>query len=233
MKTSTKDEKEREEIEIERKVWSTCFLCEEEYSTPNNKHQQQQQEKEEEGGKEGNIVMNMDCLHSYCQECIEQSASTSLLCPICHSSLPTPLSSLPINFTLCYWQSLSPPLPSFTLPLIPLLVEEEENKLCDECEENKAEVHYSDCKYVFCLSCSDSIHSSRKTMKNHSISLITSLSSLKKSSLLPITSPIIQFYQCVLHNNVEKKLYCMTCNECVCVDCIADLHFNHSIGSVN
>ena len=24
----------------------------------------------------------------------------------------------------------------------------------------------------------------------------------------------------------------MTCNECVCVDCIADLHFNHSIGSV-
>ena len=116
MKRSTKEEKEREEIEIERKVWSTCFLCEEEYSTPTNKQQQQQQQQqqEKEGGKEveGNIVMNKECLHSYCKECIEQSASTSLLCPICHSSLPTPLSSLPINFTLCYWQSLSPPLPS-------------------------------------------------------------------------------------------------------------------------
>ena len=70
-------------------------------------------------------------------------------------------------------------------------------------------------------------------MKNHSISPITSsITSLKKSSLLPTTSPIIQFYQCELHNNEEKKLYCMTCNECVCVDCISDFHFNHSIGSV-
>ena len=143
MKRSTKEEKEREEIEIERKVWSTCFLCEEEYSTPTNKQQQ-----EEGGGKEveGNIVMNKECLHSYCKECIEQSfASTGslLLCPICHSSLPIPLSSLPINFTLCYWQSLSPPLPSITLPLIPLLADEEEKKVCDDCEDHKAEVHCS------------------------------------------------------------------------------------------
>ena len=82
---------QREELEIERKVWSKCSLCEDEY-------------------REGNIVMNMDCFHSYCKECIEQSASTSLICPICHSSLPTPLSSLPINYTLSYWQSLSLPL---------------------------------------------------------------------------------------------------------------------------
>ena len=225
MKTPTKEEKEREEIVIERKVWSTCFLCEEEYSTLNNKQQQ-----EERGKEEGNIVINRNCLHSYCKECIEQSASTSLLCPICHSSLSTPLSSLPINFTLCYWQSLSPPLPSFTLPLIP--PEEEEKKVCEDCEENKAEVHCSDCKISVCNSCSDSIHS-RRVMKNHSISPIaSSLSALKKSSLLPITSPIIQFYQCELHNNEEKKLYCMTCNECVCVDCIGDHHLKHSVITV-
>ena len=244
MNTLTIEEKEREEIEIERKVWSTCFLCEEEYSTPTNKQQQQQQQQQQQekegekvGGKEveGNIVMNKECLHSYCKECIEQSfASTGslLLCPICHSSLSTPLSSLPINFTLCYWQSLSPPLPSFTLPLIPLLADEEEKKLCEDCEENKAEVHCSDCKISVCNSCSDSIHS-RRVMKNHSISPITSsLSALKKSSLLPTTSPIIQFYQCERHNNEEKKLYCMTCNECVCVDCIGDFHNNHTIKSV-
>ena len=180
--------------------------------------------------------MNKECLHSYCKECIEQSfASTGslLLCPICHSSLPIPLSSLPINFTLCYWQSLSPPLPSFTLPLIPLLAEEEEEKkVCEDCEENKAEVHCSDCKYSLCVSCSDSIHS-RRIMKNHSISPITSsLSALKKSSLLPTTSPIIQFYQCERHNQKKMKLYCMTCNECVCVDCIGVSHINHAVKSV-
>ena len=221
MKTS-KEIKEREEIEIERKVWSTCILCEGEYPTPNNKD-------EEEGKEERNIVMNRDCFHSYCKECIEQSASTSLLCPICHSPLPTPLSSLPINFTLCYWQTLSPPLPSFILPLQPLLIEEEKiQKLCENCKEKKAEVRCSDCKFPLCVSCSDSIHTSI-IMKNHSISPITTL---KKSSLLPVTSPIIQFYQCELHNQKKMNLYCMTCNECVCVDCIADFHSNHSTKSV-
>ena len=76
MKTTSKEEKEREDIEIERKVRSKCFLCEEEYSTTNSNED-----------REGNIMMNKECLHSYCKECIEQSASTSLLlCPICHSS---------------------------------------------------------------------------------------------------------------------------------------------------
>ena len=87
MNKSTKgyfeQEMEWEELEIERKVWSKCSQCKVDFST-NTK-------------EEGNIVMNMNCFHSYCKECIEQSASTSLLCPICHSSLPTPLSSLPIN----------------------------------------------------------------------------------------------------------------------------------------
>ena len=215
--------KETKDIEIERKVWSECFLCEEEYSTTNSKL----------GGVKdgGHIVMNKECLHSYCKECIEQSASTSLQCPICHSSLSTPLSSLPINFTLCYWQTLSPPLPSFTLPSHPL-VEEDEKKLCEDCDENIAEVHCSDCKISVCHSCSDSIHS-RRVMKNHSISPITSSSSSLRSSILSVTSPIIQFYQCEVHNNEEQKLYCMTCNECICVDCTSsDLHTKHSITNI-
>ena len=69
-------------------------------------------------------------------------------------------------------------------------------------------------------------------MKNHSISPITTSLSLKKSSLLPTTSPIIQFYQCELHNQKKMKLYCMTCNECVCFDCISDFHFHHPVASV-
>ena len=34
------------------------------------------------------------------------------------------------------------------------------------------------------------------------------------------------------NNNNEKKLYCVTCNECVCVDCIGDNHRKHSITNV-
>ena len=46
---------EREELKIERKVWSKCSQCEEEYAK----------------GEGGNIVMNMNCFHSYCKECIQ------------------------------------------------------------------------------------------------------------------------------------------------------------------
>ena len=183
--------RQREELEIERKVWSKCSQCEEEYAK----------------GERGNIVMNMNCFHSYCKECIEQSASTSLLCPVCHSSLPTPLSSLPINYTLCYWQSLSPPLPPLLNNILNnnyKLEDEEDKKLCEDCEENKEEVRCFDCKISVCNSCADSIHS-RRVMKNHFITPINSSSpssslSLKKSNL-PLTSPIICFYQCERHNN--------------------------------
>ena len=150
--------------------------------------------------------MNKECLHSYCKECIEQSASTSLLYPICHSSLPTPLSSLPINFTLHYWQTLSP-LPLFTLPSQPLNdnIEEENKKICENCEEKKAEVYCSQCDCSLCVSCSDSIHLI-KIMKNHVISPITA-SSLLKKSMLPVTSPIFDYNECELHNQRAVILY--------------------------
>ena len=51
-------------------------------------------QQQEEGKEEGNVVMNKECLHSYCKECIEQSASTPLLCPICHSLPLLPLFQL-------------------------------------------------------------------------------------------------------------------------------------------
>ena len=51
MKT-TKEEKEREEMEIERKVWSKCSYVKKNFQ------------------KKNGIVMNMECYHSYCKECI-------------------------------------------------------------------------------------------------------------------------------------------------------------------
>ena len=214
---------EREELEIERKVWSKCSQCEEEYAK----------------GEGGNIVMNMNCFHSYCKECIEQSASTSLLCPVCHSSLPTPLSSLPINFTLCYWQSLSPPLPLLLNNINNMNSINNNNNnnkeyqhKCEDCEEEKGEVNYcSDCTSILCTSCSNEIHS-RKSMKNHSISSVSSFHSSTVAS--PEASPIIKLDQCEIHNKNNKnnkqrakELYCMTCNESVCVDCIGEFHSNH------
>lgn len=202
-----------EEEEIERKVWNKCSLCEEEY-------------------KENEIRMNEECLHSYCLECIEQSASTSLLCPICHSQLPSPISSsLPLNYTLIHWQTLSPPLSSPSLLSLSNNIDKDDNKeeltnLCEDCEENKAEIHCSDCKSFLCSSCSNDIHS-RKSTRNHTLSPITNSTAKKVSGALPVSSPILNFYCCKEHNQRTMELYCMKCNECVCIDCMRGLHMNH------
>ena len=201
------EKKEKEELEtIEKIVWSICFICKEEYSK--------------------DILMNEICLHSYCKKCIEQSASTSKICPVCHISLP---SLLPINYTLLYWRSLS--------SLYDQDANNENNdkdtsketqQNCEDCEEHRAEVNCNDCKTNLCATCCDAIHS-RRSMKNHSISPITSLSS---SSKLPLSSHIISYSQCVFHPHRVMELYCAKCNECICVDCIDENHSNHSIKTV-
>ena len=41
----------------------------------------------------------------------------------------------------------------------------------------------------------------------------------------------MQFYLCEPHQK-KVKLFCMTCNECVCVDCIGVSHVNHPVNLV-
>ena len=106
------DDNELEEEKIERKVWSECFLCEEEYSK--------------------DIRMIEECLHSYCKECIEQKAETSKICPICHVPLPSPLSSLPINYPLIHWRSLSPHSSTYIINKNKILNDDNNNENCDK-----------------------------------------------------------------------------------------------------
>ena len=198
--------------------------------------------------------MNEECFHSYCKECIEKSASTFLLCPICNSSLPSSLSSLPINYTLLYWQSLSLPPTSQIFNQFnnnnkknnhnnnnnnneeknKEKINKEMKEKCEDCDENSAEFRCSDCKTILCSTCSNTIHS-RRSMKNHSIIPFTSSNKSSNNfsnNSLPLSSPIIQFYECKFHNQRKMELYCMTCNECVCVDCTGHFHYNHANTSV-
>ena len=175
-------------------------------------------------------------------------------------NLSFPLSSLPINYSLLYWRSLSPPFPQneendqtnskinmsiqinisklSTLSNKRIKFEEEKEcgespftqKRCEECEENKAELHCKECKFFFCTSCSNQVHS-LKVMKNHSISLSCSLNDIGNSSTNIQSNSFTNFLKCDLHNQKEKN-YCEKCKECVCVYCIVDNHQLHYAISV-
>ena len=215
-----RDEKERE---IERKVWSECFLCEEEYSK--------------------DIRINKECLHSYCKECIEQTATTSQICPICHVPLPSPLSSLPINHTLLHWQTLSPKqIINLSLEINDKESSEAkwksfETKYCQQCEKSEVEISCDECNFQYCSSCSQQIHS-LKALVNHKLTNIVNKDSQnvnnlsQKTPLNNFVNNFTEFYKCSLHSIEEMKLYCKDCHQFVCVYCIDQFHSDHKLITV-
>ena len=250
-------EEESGEERAERKVWSECSLCKREYSYTTTAD-------DDDAAAADIIRMNGECLHSYCKECIEKNATSSQLCPVCSKPLSSPLSSLPINYSLLYWCSLSPPLlqnnnnninnnnnnkntnvkidlcklnNNLSNKRIKLEVEKEcslspfshtYQKVCEECGENKAELHCKECKSYLCSLCSKQVHN-LKIMKNHSISLYDAENDI--SSKNNQSKCFTNYFICDLHHQKEKELYCETCEQCVCVYCI-DNHKLHTIISV-
>ena len=220
---------ERED-EIERREWSLCCICEGDYRE--------------------DIRINAECLHSYCYECIVQTSSTSTLCPICETPLPTPLSSLPQNHVLLTWRSLSPPSPLPTLSLTSidningvednynekedLEKNEEKIKYCEGCEEKNAILECLECSKKYCKECFDIIHSV-KTFQKH------------KTTQMEISSPINNFAKNISQNiktildyeecdkNDHKKMkevYCKNCDQFICLYCMDEDHNDHQVISV-
>ena len=199
-------EKEDSDRAIERKVWSECFLCEEEYSE--------------------DVRINKECLHSYCKECIEQTATTSQICPICHSPLPSPLSLLPLNDTLLHWQTL---FPKQIIKINLSLLDKSTERKCQQCEKSVVEIICDECKTEYCSSCSQQIHSF-KQFANHKLRKINGKDFSKAKD--NFSNNFTEFYKCSLHSNEEMKLYCKDCNQFVCVYCIDQSHSDHKQISV-
>ena len=225
-----KDEKE------ERKIWNECKICLSEYSE--------------------DIRINPACLHSFCYECIQQTAATSNLCPICQVPLSSSISTLPYNYTLQSWRIISPLSKDYLSEnqhkeeeIIP----QNSQKYCEECEKQESNLFCNDCNHFYCSSCSNIIHAI-KVMKNHQIinakerimtssfprSSLTSSNPLNNSSniygnfSMSASKLLLNFHseKCNLHDNEEKKLYCGDCNEIICVYCIDDQHIGHRTMSV-
>ena len=184
----------------------------------------EEKEKEIERKVWSECRINKECLHSYCKECIEFTATTSQICPICHVPLPSPLSSLPINHTLLHWQTLSPK----QMYKINLSVDViSERNYCQQCEKSEVEINCDECNFQYCSSCSQQIHS-LKQFVNHKLRIVNELSQ-NVTTKTPINSNFIEFYKCSLHSNEEMKLYCKDCQKFVCVYCIDQSHSDHKL----
>ena len=208
---------ERED-EIERKEWSLCCICEGDYRK--------------------DIRINAECLHSYCYECIVQTSSTSTLCPICETPLPTPLSSLPQNHVLITWRSLSPPSP-FSLTSIDNFNNDSGNdiqdsiiiiEICEGCEEKNAKLNCKECAKNYCKECFDYVHTLKAFQKHKTpteIEISSPINNFANNASQKIKT-ILDYEECDKNNHKKmKEIYCEMCDQFICLYCMDEDHHDH------
>ena len=218
----------------ERKVWSECLLCKREYSD--------------------DIRMNK-CLHSYCRECIEQDKyALSLLCPICHEPFLSQASSLPKNYSLLYWRSISPPDYNSTSEINKIDYELNNNNVNNNLNnkvnmkienndnnDNKLEKSKNFNITIDLLKLNENSSNKRIKIKeeselNDSQSLSSSLSSSSSSSSITTTITIkdVSKNGCEECEENKSEYYCKECKSFLCYLCSKQIHTlkimkNHSI----
>lgn len=90
---------------------------------------------------------------------------------------------------------------------------------CQLCEKNHIRWKCVDCSDLFCDACK-MIHERGKATRNHQITAVKDLN----EEMLGV---FIFNLQCPSHNFV-CSMYCATCNQCACANCVTDNHTGHT-----
>ena len=166
----------------------------------------------------------LQCFHVYCKDCLQRLVVTdrqrqlSLRCPTCRQStlLPpaTSVSDLQPAFHIHHLFEIQDALEK---------VKEPQKVLCTKCNKNRSATGYCrDCGKYICASCT-AVHSDWDDFSEHEVVALEQLESKMKKldSLKKVT-----FY-CSLHKGKELELYCETCEELICHNCIVKKHKDH------
>ena len=166
----------------------------------------------------------LQCFHVYCKDCLQRLVITdrqgqlSLRCPTCRQStlLPpaTGVSDLQPAFHIHHLFEIQDALEK---------VKEPQKVLCTKCNKNRSATGYCrDCGKYICASCT-AVHSDWDDFSEHEVVALEQLESKMKQldSLKKVT-----FY-CSLHKGKELELYCETCEELICHNCIVKKHKVH------
>ncbi|XP_028403443.1 tripartite motif-containing protein 45-like [Dendronephthya gigantea] len=158
----------------------------------------------------------LPCLHSYCHDCIAKLDMKDgvLNCPECRTTVEVPnppdVSFLPTNF---FAKNL----------LATVLLAAESNSgdiICENCDSKELpETRCRQCTRYLCKFCTEA-HKRFRDTKNHTLSTLDEL----KDSKIPV---ITETDRCPKHEDEVLKLYCNTCQETICRDCIIIDHHQH------
>ena len=180
----------------------TCAICLEDYKDPKL----------------------LQCFHVYCKECLERlvlrdQQGLSLRCPSCRRSTllpPSSISGLQPAFHVHHWFEIRDALVKVKK------VKGPQKTQCEKCSENDATDFCRDCGQFICRACSK-IHQTWAELSTHEVISLDRL----EGDVTQLVPPTKKVTYCSKHPTKESDLYCETCEELICRDCIVRVHRDH------
>ncbi len=168
----------------------------------------------------------LQCFHVYCKDCLQklvvtdQQGQVSLHCPTCRRS-----TNLPQGSTVSDLQPAFHIHHLFEIQDAFEKVKEPQNVVCGKCtkaESRTATSYCRDCGEFICAACVD-IHTHWDMFSKHEV--VPLIEFEKKVKQLDALKKVTLY--CSLHQGKELELYCETCEELICHNCIVKKHRDH------
>ena len=180
----------------------TCAICLEDYKDPKL----------------------LQCFHVYCKECLERlvlrdQQGLSLRCPSCRRSTllpPNSVSGLQPAFLIHHLFEIRDTLVKVKK------VKGPQKTQCEKCQKGDATSFCRDCGQFLCTVCTQ-IHKDWAELSTHEVISLDRL----EGDVTQLVPPTKKVTHCSKHPTKESDLYCETCEELICRDCIVRVHRDH------
>ena len=162
----------------------------------------------------------LKCFHVYCEGCLQRlvrggGEGQSLSCPQCRQDTPLPAGGVPGLQGAFYIHNL------FDIQDALKKVSSSEQTMCNKCKKREAVGFCHTCGFV-CEICKE-IHQYWDNFETHEIIDLDTLT----GDVTTLVPPLKKTLFCATHPSKKAKLYCETCDELICRDCIVRVHRDH------
>ena len=162
----------------------------------------------------------LKCFHVYCEQCLQRLVrggreGQSLPCPQCRQDTPLPVGGVPglqgafyIHYLFDFQDALKK-------------VSSSKQTMCNKCKKREATGFCRTCGFV-CQRCVET-HQEWDDLKPHEIIDLDTLT----GDVTTLVPPLKKTPFCSKHQETKADLYCETCDELICRDCIVRVHRDH------
>ena len=160
----------------------------------------------------------LKCFHVYCKQCLQclVRGGDGLPCPQCRMVTALPVGGV-LNFPGAFYIHYL-----FEIEDALKKVSSSDKAMCNKCNKERKAVRFCrTCGFV-CQHCVET-HQDWDELKDHQVIDLSTLT----GDVTTLVPPLKKTLFCASHPTKKAKIYCETCDELICRDCIVRVHRDH------